>query len=69
MFKGKAIQVKMVRPETSTAFGSPQVSDVERISQVEHSAKAVIREGGKIVVAFVVLDTFRRVLVELAKKK
>jgi hypothetical protein len=65
----RALQVKMVKSSKNEAPPTPTEDKfVSRATFVAYASKSVIQEIGSAVVAYIVLDTIRQVLVAKASK-
>lgn len=68
----RALQVKMVKTanvEDNTRPHIHEESFADKLWETKFIAKDIILDVGKVVVAYVVLDTFRQVLITLAEQK
>lgn len=66
MFNRK-IQVGLVKPSKSNDDGQPRESFAARMHITSIHTKKLVREVGVCVAGYVVLDTFRKVMIEQAK--
>lgn len=69
MFKNRAVQMSLVRKDADGNTAPPPVeTQADVIAFASDAAKDVIKEGGKVVAIYVVLDTIRKVVVTIAAK-
>ena len=68
MFKNRAFQVKVVKTDDNVAQDPTVAEDIyiNRLAKAKDVAVDIMREGGKLCVGYVVLDTARKVLIAKA---
>lgn len=66
----RAIQIRMVKPkDVDPNVDTPNEDDFSaKTIYVAEAAQTVMREGVKMLAAFVVLDTMRQVIIEKSKR-
>jgi len=59
MFKNRKVEMKVVKTPKNE-ISVPETTLAEKTAAAQAIVKTVIKEGGKVLVAYVALDTFRK---------
>lgn len=69
MLKNRALQVTMVnKKKDGMEAVSPEDEIVEKLAYVSLATKDIIKEGTKLIATYLVLDTARKIAIELATR-